>query len=65
LTLFTYHGESNGVTAGMNNIKKCYRGTFTGVQTAEFDEDEDLEELEATPDDFDDDSDKAEEEDWD
>lgn len=60
LTLFTYHGETNGVTAGMNNIKKCYKGTFSGPATKEFEDDEDLEEIEAAPDDF---EDKGEEED--
>jgi len=64
LTLYTYHGESNGVTAGMNNIKKCYKGTFTGVQTAEFEDDDELEELETTAEDFDNDSDKVEDEEW-
>lgn len=64
LTLFTYHGETDGVTAGMNNIKKCYKGTFTGMATAEFDEDEELEELEETPEDFDNAESGEEEEDW-
>lgn len=65
LTLFTYHGETNGVTAGMNNIKKCYKGTFSGVTTKEFDDDEELEELEAAPEDFDNEGKGEEEDDWD
>lgn len=66
LTLFTYHGETEGVTAGMNNIKKCYKGTFSGVATKEFDDDEELEELEAAPEDFDKEvkEDEGEEEPW-
>lgn len=60
LTLFTFHGTTNGVTCGMNNIKKCYQGSFTGPKTKDFEDDDDLEEIEAAPDDFDD---KGEEED--
>lgn len=65
LTLYAYHGEQEGLTAGMNNIKKCYTGTYTGVSTADFEEDEDeLEELEVTEDEFDSKEKENEDEDW-
>ena len=48
----------------MNNIKKCYQGSFTGPKTKAFDDDEDLEELEAAPDDFAKDKGEEEDEEW-
>jgi len=63
LTLFTYKVDgSSGVTFGMNNIKKCYEGSYTGIETDDFGDDDEIEELETLDGDFD--TKKTEEDEW-
>jgi len=60
LNFYGYNTDGNvGVGAGMEDIRHCYKGTFKSNKplNTEFDDDEELETLEATSEDFDKDDD--------